>query len=116
MKVTGCYRERRATAPQPSVKNDLRGSFLRSVAALSFKASALSLSSMLFIGAAAAQTPHGPIVDGRQLQPTQQQLESTEDKNAVEWNRWNSRVGPEIDGLYDEIMRAATPREQGVAP
>jgi hypothetical protein len=52
---------------------------------------------------AAAQTPHWPIVNGRQLQPTQAQLESTHD---VQWNRWNSRVQPEVDRLYDEIMRA----------
>lgn len=116
MKVTGRNRESGETAPQPSIKNDLSGSFLRSVVALSLKASALSLSSMLFICAAGAQTPHGPIVNGLQLQPTQQQLESTQDKNAVEWNRWNDRVGPEVDRLYDEITRAATPREQGYAP
>ena len=108
MKVTGCYRERGETAPRPSIRNDLCGSFLRRVVALSFKASALLLSSMLFIGAAGAQTPHGLIINSRQLRPTQQQLESTQDKNAVEWNRWNNRVAPEVDSLYDEIMRATT--------
>jgi hypothetical protein len=59
-------------------------------------------------GVAAAQTPHGPIVNGRQLQPTQAQLESTKDQNVVEWNRWNGRVQPDVDRLYDEIMRATT--------
>jgi hypothetical protein len=59
----------------------------------------LLLSSMLFIGAAAAQTPYGPTVNGRQLQPTQQQLES-------KWNRWNDRDQPEVDRLYNVIMRA----------
>jgi hypothetical protein len=54
----------------------------------SIRICALLLSSMLFIGAAAAQTPCGPTVKGRQLQPTQQQLEST-------WNRWNNRDQPE---------------------
>jgi hypothetical protein len=54
-------------------------------------------------GVAAAQSPHWPIVNGRQLQPTQAQLESTHD---VQWNRWSSRVQPEVDRLYDEIMRA----------
>jgi hypothetical protein len=56
-------------------------------------------------GVAAAQMSHGPIVDGRQSQPTQAQLESTHD---VQWNRWNNRVQPDVDRLYDEIMRATT--------
>jgi hypothetical protein len=34
----------------------------------------LLLLSALFIGVAAAQTPTWPIVNGRQLQPTQQQV------------------------------------------
>jgi hypothetical protein len=108
MKITGCYRERGGTAPQPSIKSDLSGSFLRSVVALSSKISALSLSAMLLIGVAGAQTPHGPIVNGHQLQPTPPQLESPQEQNAVEWNRWNSRVQPDVDRLYDEIMRATT--------
>jgi hypothetical protein len=56
-------------------------------------------------GVATAQTSRGPIVDGHQPQPTQAQLESTHD---VQWNRWNNRVQPDIDRLYDEIMRATT--------
>jgi hypothetical protein len=57
-------------------------------------------------GVAVAQTPHNwPIVDGRQLQPTQGQLESTHD---AQWNRWNDRVAPQLDHLNDEIMHATT--------
>ena len=82
----------------------------RSGVALSIKASAILLSSTLFMGIAAAQTPYGTFADSRQLQPTQAQLESTNDKNVVGWNRSNSHVQPELDRLYDEIMRAATPR------
>jgi hypothetical protein len=88
-----------------------RRSLRRSTVALSIKACAILLSSTLFIAVAAAQTPYRPVVNGRQLQPTQQQLESVNDKNLVEWDRWNSRVAPEVDRLYGEIMRAAKPHE-----
>ena len=71
------------------------------------KALLLSLSLALFIGVAAAQTPSGPIVDGRRAQPTQQQVDSREDNRARQWNRG---VQSEIDRLYDEIMRASAPR------
>ena len=71
------------------------------------KAFLLSLSLALFIGVAAAQTPSGPIVNGRQLQPTQQQVDSRKDDRALQWNR---DVQSEIDRLYDEIMRASAPR------
>ena len=74
-----------------------------------FKTSLLSLSLALFIGAAAAQTRSWPIANGRRPQPTQQQIESR-DGNAA--RRWNRDVQPEVDRLYDEIMRAATPRER----
>src|SRR6202043_19572 len=47
----------------------------------------LCLSLALFIGPAAAQTPSWPIVDGRQLQPTQQQIDTKEDDKARQWNR-----------------------------
>ena len=67
----------------------------------------LSLSLMLFIGVAAAQTPSGPIVDGRRPQPTQQQVDSREDNRARQWNRG---VQSEIDRLYDEVMRASAPQ------
>jgi hypothetical protein len=73
------------------------------------KGCALSASLILLIRAAAAQMPSGPIVNGRQPQPTVQQLESAKDKYVVEWERWNSRVQPDVDRLYNEIMRAATP-------
>jgi hypothetical protein len=42
---------------------------------------------------------------------TQEQLESTNDKSTVAWNRWTSRVAPEVDRLYGAIMRAVTPCE-----
>ena len=71
------------------------------------KAYLLSLSLALFIGVAAAQTPSGPIVDGRRPQPTQQQVDSRVDDRARQWNR---RVQSEIDRLYDEILRASAPR------
>jgi hypothetical protein len=67
----------------------------------------LSLSLALFIGVAAAQTPPGPIVDGRRPQPTQQQVDSKEDDSARQWHRG---VQSEIDRLYDEVMRASAPR------
>ena len=66
------------------------------------KTSVLSLSLALFIGAAAAQARSWPIVEGRQLQPTQQQVDSKGDDRARQWSRG---VQSEIDRLYDEIMR-----------
>ena len=73
-----------------------------------FKTSLLSLSLVLFIGAAAAQPPSWPIANGRRSQPTQQQIDSRLDNAARQWNR---RVQSEVDRLYDEIMRAAAPSE-----
>jgi hypothetical protein len=67
----------------------------------------LSLSLALFISVAAAQTPPGPIVDGRRQQPTQQKVDSKEDHSARQWSRG---VQSEIDRLYDEVMRASAPR------
>jgi hypothetical protein len=64
------------------------------------KTSALSLA--LLIGVAAAQSPSWPIVQGRQLQPTQQQIDGRLDDRARQWSRG---VQSEIDRLYDEIMR-----------
>ena len=64
------------------------------------KTSALSLA--LLIGVAAAQSPSWPIVQGRQLQPTQQQIDSRLDDRARQRTRG---VQSEIDRLYDEIMR-----------
>jgi hypothetical protein len=68
------------------------------------KAYLLSLSLALFIGVAAAQTPSGPIVDGRQLQPTQQQVDRKQDNRARQRNR---DVQSQIDRLYDEILRGS---------
>jgi hypothetical protein len=61
--------------------------------------------SALVVGVAAAQTLPGPIVNGRHLQPTEQQVESREDDRAREWN---ARVQSEIDRLYRELIPAAT--------
>jgi hypothetical protein len=72
------------------------------------KTSVLSLSLALFSGAAVAQAPSWPIVKGRQLQPTQQQVDSRIDDRARQWSRG---VQSEIDRLYGEIMRG--PREAG---
>ena len=66
------------------------------------KTSVLSLSLALFIGVAVAQAPSWPIVQGRHLQPTQQQVDSRVDDRAREWSRG---VQSEPDRLYDEIMR-----------
>ena len=64
--------------------------------------SVLSLSLALFIGVAAAQAQAWPIVQGRHLQPTQQQVDSRIDNRARQWSRGVQSV---IDRLYDEIMR-----------
>jgi hypothetical protein len=81
-----------------SLQTGGRGSLCRvRAASLTVKTCAFSLSLVLFIGAAAAQTPD---VNSRQPQQTQQQFESN-------WNRWNNRVAPELDRLNAEIMRAA---------
>ena len=66
------------------------------------KTSVLSLSLALFIGVAAAQAPSWPTVQGHQLQPTQQQVDSKGDERARQRSRG---VQSEIDRLYDEIMR-----------
>jgi hypothetical protein len=72
------------------------------------KTSVFSLSLALIIGVAAAQTPSWPIVNGRHLQPTQQQVDSRVDDRARQWSRG---FQSEIDRLYDEIMRGT--REAG---
>jgi hypothetical protein len=82
-------------------------SLLRRVPQWIFKTSLLSLPSALFIGVAAAQPPSRPIVNGRQLQPTQQQIDSREANASRQWNR---AVQSEVDRLYVEIMRASAPR------
>jgi hypothetical protein len=58
-------------------------------------------------GITTAQTPSGPIVSGRHLQPTQQQVDNREDHGVRQRDR---AVQSEIDHLYDEIMRAAGQR------
>jgi hypothetical protein len=62
----------------------------------------LSLSWALPIGPAVAQPPTWPIVNGHQLQPTRQQLDT---RNADRSREWNRRVQPEVDRLYEELMR-----------
>ena len=64
--------------------------------------SVLSLSFALSIGVAAAQAPSWPIVKGRHLQPTQQQVDSKGDERAHQCSR---SVQSATDRLYDEIMR-----------
>ena len=66
------------------------------------KTSVLSLSLALFIGVAAPQAQSWPIVQGRHLQPTQQQVDSRVDDRS---RQWSHGVQSEIDRLYDEIMR-----------
>jgi hypothetical protein len=70
------------------------------------RACLLSLPSALVIGAAVGQTPSWPIVNGRQLQPTQQQIDSKEDERTRQRNRDGQS---DIDRLYEEITRAAAP-------
>jgi hypothetical protein len=48
------------------------------------------------------QAQSWPIVNGRHLQPTQQQVDSRIDDRARQWSR---AVQSEIDRLYVEIMR-----------
>ena len=72
--------------------------------AVLIKTSVLSLSLALFIGAAAAQARSWPIVEGRQLQPTQQQVDSRVDDRA---RQRSQGVQTEIDRLYDEIMHGS---------
>ena len=66
--------------------------------------SVLSLSFALSIGVAAAQAPSWPIVKGRHLQPTQQQVDSKGDERAHQCSR---SVQSATDRLYDEIMRGS---------
>ena len=70
--------------------------------AIIIRTAALSLLSVLFVGLAVAQTPSWPIVNGRQLQPTQQQIDTKGIDKARQWNR---DVQPDIDRLYEELTR-----------
>lgn len=73
-----------------------------SIATVAAATCLLSLSSALSMGAAVAQTPTWPIVNGRQLQATQQQIDT---RNADRTREWNRRVQSDVDRLYDELMR-----------
>ena len=65
----------------------------------------LSLSLLLFVGVAAAQTASGPDLDGRRPQSAQQQVGRAESAAAHQ----RDRSAPlDIDRLYDEIMRASS--------
>jgi hypothetical protein len=79
------------------------------VSVMIIKTCLLSLSFALFIGSAAAQTRHAPIANGRQPQPTERQVESREGYRPLDWD---VPVRSDIDRLYDEIMRAATPQRR----
>jgi hypothetical protein len=74
------------------------------VLAMIIKTYLLSLPFALLIGAAAAQTPSWPIVNGRQLQPTQQQIDSKKSDKARQWDR---DVQPDIDRLYEKLTNEA---------
>jgi hypothetical protein len=76
----------------------------RECLAVIIRACLLSLSSTLFITVAAAQTPSWPIVDGRHLQPTQQQVDRKQDDRA---RQRNVDLQSDVDRLYDEITRRA---------
>ena len=69
------------------------------------KRSVLSLSLALFIGVTAPQAQSWSIVQGRHLQPTQQQVDSRLDDRSRQQSR-GVRAQSEIDRLYDEIMHA----------
>jgi hypothetical protein len=73
---------------------------------MNIKTCLLSLSFALLVGTAAAQTQLWPIVNGHQAQPTEQEVESREGYGA---RAREARVQSDIDGLYEEIIRAAAP-------
>jgi hypothetical protein len=73
----------------------------------------LLLSTAFLIAGAAAQTSSWPIVNGRQPQPTQEQVDRRENNKTREWNHG---VQPELDRLYDEIMGAPKPRSRHPSP
>ena len=64
--------------------------------------SAVSVSVALFISVAVPQAQSWLIVNGLDLQPTQQQVDSRIDDRVRQWSRG---VQSEIDRLYGEIMR-----------
>lgn len=65
---------------------------------------AIFLALAFLAGAAAAQTASGPIVNGHQLQPTQAQID---DKEGDAGQQRSRAAQPDLDYLYNEIMRAA---------
>ena len=69
----------------------------------------LSLLFALPVSTAAAQTQPGPIVNGRQPQPTAQKVES---KSGNRSREQDARDQSNIDRLYDQIMRAAAPQRR----
>ena len=69
----------------------------------------LSLLSAILVGVAAAQTLPAPTTDGHHVQPTQQQVDSSENDAA---RRRDRATQSEIDRLYDEIIRASAPRRR----
>lgn len=73
------------------------------------KASLLSLPFALLIGAAAAQTPSWPIVNGRQLQPTQQQIESSEN---IAGRQRERDARSEVERLFNELTRDTSARKR----
>ena len=66
----------------------------------------LAVASTLWICTASAQTASGPVAGGDRLQPTQQQIDRRENAQV---GRRNPAAQPNVDPLYDEIIRAATP-------
>jgi hypothetical protein len=94
-----------ATRAKPAKRAGV--SLFRRVSQWIFKTSLLPVSLALFIGVAAAQPPTWPIANGRRPQPTQQQIDSREDNAARHRNR---AVQSEVDRLYVELMRAASPQ------
>lgn len=65
----------------------------------------LSLSLLLFVGAAAAQTPSRANPGGHPQQPIQQQISQGDSAAA---HRRDRSAPTDIDRLYDEIMRASS--------
>ena len=87
---------------KPVVRSDV--SHFRTLPQWIVKTSLLSLFLILFMGIAAAQPRSRPINNGRRPQPTQQEIDTRADHAARQWGR---AVQPNVDRLYDEILRAS---------